>query len=73
MPYIAKARLTPEQTETVVQCLGGPKEVAKLFGVTKAVPYQWLKAGMPDYRFDQIRLRRPEAVDSLVLRKENAS
>lgn len=66
MPAISKSRISKEKTAELIRLLGGASETARIFGVHRNAPYGWLRDGLPDYRFDQLRIKKPDIVVSLL-------
>lgn len=53
--------------ERVIKALGETAEVARMCKVSMAAVSQWKENGIPDYRIDFLRLKRPEAFKEIDL------
>lgn len=51
-----------EEVEAIVERLGGPSAVARMFKISDAAVQQWKVNGLPELRQLQISLSHPEAL-----------
>ena len=65
MPVVIKERVSPGTTQKLVAILGGAVKTAELLGVTRGSVYEWISKGMPDYRYEQVVVRKPTAIAKL--------
>lgn len=66
-------RMSKEESNRIIDAMGGTVQVARLFSVTKGAVSQWRENGIPDARLMYLRLAYPHVFDTANSNQQQAA